>query len=783
MSTHPKFRPLSDESGLDIVDPIETRHFSLATDSPVNPTDADPERFAFPVATACRIRTDGVALPHMIPMDVRTPEGDHRASIDPPTSQAFPDGKYLLELHSPIKVYLRVAGAMTIDAIEDSVEIEFDGETTVEVGARSYHSSPAATMTVPDDPAALMDAVSAFSSALKTTTPERAWPTLRGHPPRIERGEELSIPEGLDAPETAIRIAIPPEYGYVYTVAPLAYYLGAEVVPSGTATLSAESGVSEYLGGDVREVGESVESILKRVFLLDCVTRTEGLYPDDLHEREVLESRVTLDFESLYEATIADRLATYLSVDDEAIEAIESPWHRVTHVEVEPGPDGAELLPYVVNDLSLVKVKTSREEEWSPTEAQRRTSEALTEFARSPTTPATGRPEPAGPATEETEASEIGDGEAERAVAVGGESEAGDFLRSASVRRSTRRSDDLERPDAEDSPRDDDDTGGDESGGAGTGSESARGVPGEGGYMPLPESDALERAWIGDRTPVEGTKLLAEAFEHDAAPSEDGAVEITVVCNDEEMREEWDAAAEIYADREDLRANVACEFDVSTDRLRDLLAEDSDMFHFIGHIDGNGFQCADGIVDAEEIEETGAKTVLLNGCRSHDQGIELVKSGAKAAVVSLADLWNAGAVEVGETLARLFFHGFSIGSAMKFVRQHTSLGKEYVVVGDPAVTISQCENGLPTIYHIGQLSEEDGETNDIILRPDMYPTGTFSIGSTFTMYFSGVESQYTGLGKGYEIRTTLKEIREVLDDSEPIIVSDELTWVSSWFGI
>jgi hypothetical protein len=468
---------------------------------------------------------------------------------------------------------------------------------------------------------------------------------------------------------------------------------------------------------------------------------------------------VDVDFESLYNTSIADRLAEYLSVDDEAIAAIESPWHRVTHVEAEPGPDAAELLPYVVNDLSLVKVKTACEEEWSPTEAQRQTSEALTEFARSPS-----------PATEEARPSAPGSDESEGSVAGGG-----DFLRSASVRRSTRRSDGLERPDAEDSTREDEDTGE-----AASDAESARGVPGEGGYMPLPESDALERAWIGDRTPVEGTKLLAEAFEHDAAASEDGAVEITVVCNDEEMREEWDAAAEIYADREDLRANVTCEFDVSTDRLRDLLAEDNDMFHFIGHIDGHGFQCADGIVDAEEIEATGAKTVLLNGCRSHDQGIELVKSGARAAVVSLADLWNAGAVEVGETLARLFFHGFSIGSAMKFVRQHTSLGKDYVVVGDPGVVISQCENGLPTIYYIDNVSEESGEVD---ITPHTYPTRTFSIGSTYNTYFPNAEKRYTASGTGYRIQSTMVQVRQVLDNSEPLVVDNELTWADSWFGI
>ncbi|WP_135825247.1 CHAT domain-containing protein [Halorussus ruber] len=780
MSTHPKFRPLSEEAGLDIVDPIETRHFSLLTDSPVEPTEVDPERFAFPVATACRIRTGEVTLPHMIPMDVRSPEGDHRTSIDPPTSREFPEGEYLLELHSPIKVYLQVSGALSIDATEETVRIEFGGETAVEVGARSYHSSPAATITVPDDPAALMKAVSAFSSALKTTSPERSWPTLRGHPPRIERGDELDIPDGLDAPETGIRIAVPPEYGYVYAVAPLAYYLGAEIVPSGTANLTAESGVSEYLGSDVGEVGESVEDILKRVFLLDCVTRTEGLYPDELHERDVLEARTDLDFEDLYESSIADRLADYLAVDDEAVAAIESPWHRVTHVEAEPGPDAAELMPYVVNDLSLVKVKTASDEAWSPTEAQRQTSEALAEFVRSPTSTARagggGRNEYGG-----ERGSKSG---GERGSEYGGDD---DFLRSARTTRSIRRSDGIERPDDQ---RDEADADWEDDGDPAESAdreeaESARGVPGEGGYMPLPESDALERAWIGDRTPIEGTKLLKEAFEHDVTASENGAVEITVVCNDEEMREEWDAAAEIYADREDLRANVTCEFDVSTDELRDLLAADSDMFHFIGHIDGHGFQCADGIVDAEEIEKTGAETVLLNGCRSHDQGIELVKSGARAAVVSLADLWNAGAVEVGETLARLFFHGFTIGHAMTIVREYTSLGREYVVVGDPGVTLAQCENGLPSMYHIQRNSgDEDLDTEELLVEAHSYPIRGYNIGSSLRMHLDKIDTRHIAGGGGIKCRTKTYEFREAFNsNSEPLVVDGKLLWTDEFFTV
>ncbi|USZ69992.1 CHAT domain-containing protein (plasmid) [Halorussus salilacus] len=752
MSTHPTFGSLPDANGLDVVDPIETRHFSLFTSAPVDPVPADPESFAFPVANACRIRTDGFELPYMVPMEVRTPDGDHLAAVDLPTTEAFPVGDYLLELHSPIKIYVRVTGAVAIDATEDSVDVEFDRERSVAVGARSYHSEPAATVTVPDDPEALMEAVSTFSSALKTTSPERAWPTLRGHPPRIERGDELSIPEGLDPPETGITIAVPPEYEYVLTVAPLAYYLGARVAAGETPRLTAESGVARFLGEDPEAVADAVESLLKRTLVLDCATRTEGLYPDDLHERSVLESEADLDFAALYDASPGERLREYLAVPDEAVAAVESPWHRVTHVQ--PGPEAAELLPYVVNDLSLVRPKTTGGGSWTPTDKQVETDEALSGFFRGPDAtvpsgPPAGSPAPAG----------AGD----PGSASGGDPD--DFLRSVGTRRSvTRRgSDDGDESDDSDDLTD---------------SESARGVPGEGGYMPLPETDALEQAWVGDRTPIQGTKLLKAAFEHDRATSEDGTVAITVVCNDEEMREELDSAAEIYGSRDDLRTDVTCEFGVSTDRLRDLLAADSDMFHFIGHIDGLGFKCSDGILDAEELDETGAKTVLLNGCRSHDQGVALVEAGARAAVVSLADLWNSGAVEVGETFARLLYHGFGVGAAVELVREYTSLGNQYVVLGDPGTTFTQCENNAPVLYHMVDYSN----TREIKIEPCGYITRSFGIGSTVHPHIS--EPKWFILG-GLSGKTTVctEEIRETFQgDWPPIIVDQNLVWSKHWLS-
>lgn len=729
-----EFNPLRDRTGLELLDLIETRRFTLLTDSPVKPTSAGTDGFAFPVDSACDIRVDRFRLPHTVPVDVRSVDGTHLAAISPPESQEFPDDEYLLDVHGPMKIYIRVDSGFHVEADTETVRVDFGAETPIRVGARSYHSAPAGTVTVPDDPEEVMKAVSTFSSALKTTSPERSWPTLRGHPPRIEPGEELEIPDSLDVPDTGVTIRVPSEYGPIYAVAPLAFYLGAEIRPGETARLETDTGVSRKLGDGATEIGDSAGQILKHVFMLDCVTRTEGYYPVELHERTVLEGNgdVNLDFASLYEASIPERLATYLSAPDDAIEAITPRWHHVTHVE--PEFETVELLPYVVNDLSLVRVETPSNIEWS--ETQEKTTDALSSFKR-------------------------------RAAA------AGDFVRSAGT--SSGRLAGTRSPDEHANNRDGADDRDD--------ADELAGIPDLDEYVELPEVDAFQQSWVGEGTPVYGAKLLREAFAHETPEPTDGVIEITVVCNDEAMREEWNAVAEIYGRRDDLRVDVTREFSVSTDELRDLLAADTGLFHFIGHIDGHGFQCPDGVLDAEELEEANATTVLLNGCRSYHQGIRLVEAGANATIVSLWDVGNRGAVEVGETLARLFDHGFDVGTAVTIVEKYAEIGREYVVLGDPGVVLAQNKKSMPRMYHVSVSNESEIETK-LIVELYAYPTEVHSVGTIIDSYLDDIDLEHVAIGRCETMITNRNKLQQSLSESSvPLIVEGTLTWSDLWFNV
>ncbi|UPW00332.1 CHAT domain-containing protein [Halorussus gelatinilyticus] len=700
----PRIDSLGDPTGVEIVDLIESHRFLLYTPKAVSPTPTDTERFVYPVTVACRFTTSDLRLSYPVPVGVRRREGrEYICDVTYGAAREFEAGAYVIEIPGPPKLYLHVESALTVDATNGETRIAFGGETTVVVGTRSSHESPAATITVPDDPASVMRGVSRFGSALKTTSPERSWPTLRGHPPRVERGDELRIPDELEAIDTGVTIRVPADYEHVFPVASLAYYLGAAVSQGDRPRLTTKNGFSYPLGGGA-DFEEEVARVLRQVFVLDCATRTEGFHPADLAERRLVESVVDLDFAALYDAPLAERLETYLSVPETLVDDVKPTWGRETYVR--PVADGIESLPYVARDLSVVRVKSPASTDTS--RSRRSGREALHSF-----------------------------------------------------KRSGMESDHSQSVDAD---------------------EAATGVPAPDEYVPLPTHDGLERAWVGDGTPVHGAKLHPEAFRHERTDSTDGVIDVTVVCNDEEMREELNAVSEVYGSREVVPFDVDFRVGVPTEELRALLAADNDLFHFIGHVDGRGLECPDGVLDAETLSENGATAVLLNACRSHDQGVALVEAGAHAAIVSWGDVGNLGAMEVGETFAKLLNYGFSVGSALELVEEYTSIGRHYVTIGNPNVTVAQCEDGLPVVYEV--LSGEVPKSGEIDIELTAYPAPTFSIGAAVSYHFRGADDPEFFTAPA--IARFTNEVEEIVEEvatlATPMIVDDELRWTDELFS-
>lgn len=697
----PRFDTLDETTGFEVVDPIETRRFTFSTPDSVTPSPTDPDSFRFPVSSACTVETTALDLPYTVLAYVRDGTNEVIADLTHDASAEFPPDEYLLELNAPIKLYLRVEAGVCIESDTDSMRISFDRPAEVEVGARSFHESAETTVTTTDEPHDVMAAISTFGSVLKTTTCERSWPTLRGHPPQIERGDELHIPDGLETPDTGVTVEVPPRLDAVYPVAPLAYYFGAEVVPGETPRLTVGGFERRFDAGDDFE--DDVIRTLKQAFVLDCVTRTEGYYPIELADRNRIEPLVDLDFAALYDAPLDEQLEAYFSVPYSTIEEAMPTWHRVAFVR--PNPENVEVLPSLVNDFSILR--TPPRPSYEETEDMRQTRDAIDNFKReTPTGEGTG----------------------------------------------------------EQSPEDRDTT-------------QRRGIPPIEDYVQMPDVDALECAWVGDGTPVRGTKVLPEAFRNECPSKNDDVIDITVVCNDESMRDEWDAVAEVYGPRETISFDPSVHFDVTTDELRDLMRKPTDIFHYIGHIDGHGFECSDGVLDARAMDEVGMQAFLLNACRSHDQGIALVEAGSKGGVVSLGNVGNPAAVELGETMAKLFQAGFSLGSALAITRKATFLGSRYIAVGDPGFTVSQTKDVIPLAYVI---EEKEGE--DLDLKIHGYPTRDHSIGSISTTYLSeGPHFLSTG---PFRTQTTKTVMRDVLHHMPhvPLIIDGGLVLIHEWVG-
>jgi hypothetical protein len=350
------FDTLTEPSGLEIIDRLEQLRYQLHTPDPVSPTSVPTEEFLFPVGKGIRIQTEQLVLPNPVGVFVRNWKGEMLTEVEHLDSHSFPDGRYIIDLSTQIKTYMRVEGPVEITADLFEIRFTFDSATVVDIGFRSRHTRPAATVTTTTDPVDMMEAISTFGSALKSTSPERSFPTLRGHPPRIELGSTVDIPDSIDQPETGIQIEIPPALESLYPVAPLAYYLGAQVVPGNNPKLTTRSGFEYGLHGSLG-FEQTVERILKQLFLLDCLTRTEGFYKMPLHERRALDETLSLDWASLYDKTIADRLETYLEVSWSDVSELVPNWRLTANVE--PASETIEQLPFVVDDLAVVRTVTN----------------------------------------------------------------------------------------------------------------------------------------------------------------------------------------------------------------------------------------------------------------------------------------------------------------------------------------------------------------------------------------------------------------------------------------
>jgi len=680
------YEVLDDPPGVEIIDQLERLRYQLTTGETVAPTPIPTDDFHFPVGSALALRTEEFSLPMVGGLYVRDETGAMLSEVNHLDEETLAEGSYILELTTQIKTYIEIEGPLEITANMLETRVAFDEQRQVRLGVRSRHQRPATTVTSPDDPVAMMDAISMFGSALKSTTPERSYPSLRGHPPAIELGSAFDVPETVERPETGISLEVPATYDAVYTVAPLAYYLGADVRQGRVPRLVTDDGF-EYDLTSPGNLEAGVERTLRQLFLLDCLTKTEGLYEIDLHERNEIEPHVGLDFADLYDSSLSEQVATYLDVPYRILEEHIPKWRLTAHVE--PVPETVEQLPFVVNDLAIVRI-----------------AEAFADTK-------TAHPKADGALTR-----------------------AGGFTRSVS--------------------------------------DSS---PGDLSYVEPQSSESLEQAWIGDHIPIGASKLTKAAFQNRLDREKvAGDISITIVLNDPRMDEERDLVSEAYGDRDDLPFDVTVHRDLTVAQLREVLAGECSFLHYIGHIEDDGFRCTDGKLDASSLESTAVDSFLLNACHSYQQGLHLIEAGAVGGIVTLNELLNDGAIDIGGAVARLLNAGFPLRAALTIAREESVLGGQYIVVGDGGVTVTQLGTGVPNLLEITPADEGF----EVVMQT--YATDEKGLGSLFMPHIPDNDEHFLTSGRLKPFSVSPDDLQEFLQLQDvPVRHNDILDWSSSLY--
>lgn len=678
----PVFRPSDDGSGVTIIDPIQRRRFPLRTPEPIQPTTTTTDNFYFPADSATEIVAEKITLPYVVITHVRNETGDVLVSAEEYSYDHLPNGRYTIELNAPIKIQICAESELTVASSADRMEFDFGSNTRIQIGAQSYHDRPGTTITTTTSPHDVMAAISTFGWALKTTSCERSLPSFRGHPPRIERGEELHIPEGIAPPETDVYIEVPPVIKQIFPISTLAYYLGATVVPGDDARLVTDDGFTHRLESPTRGFEGEVERVLKQLFFLDCLTRTEGYYQIDLYERNIIEPEIDIQFETLYNKPLSEQIPIYLDVPFEKIQEHIPAWPLETHITAEE--ENIESLPYLCNNFSTIRVHDEVVEREQS--ASRRSMEG--------------------------------------------------FLRGTK--------------------------------------EKQRGADQSGyrSYVAPGPSQALEQAWLGSGKPVGANKVLKSGFEHRFdRPSSTEGIDITVVCNEEEMSSEYEEGDELYGERDELEFDIDVHWNVSVAELKQILTSQTDFLHYIGHIEDYKFVCRDGGLDVRTLDEVAVDTFLLNGCRSYDQGKQLIQAGSISGIVTYNDIGNDSATSVGQIIARLLNRGFSIRSALTITRDRQLVGNDYLVIGDGSVEITQSESGTPVLCEIAPHKNEDMYTVNI----STYPTVTQGLGSVFRPYIKSNSSYFITGGELPTFNLSLDSLAHFLRlEQIPVAIKDSI---------
>ena len=679
-------------------------------------------------------------------------------------SERFGPGERLFRFAASVSVFLRTSGAVTVERTHDRYVLSFSEPTPVSLGFYSGTDRADVSVTVPATPGGVATALSLAAGTTTDTSPDRTWPTRREEPPSIRIGGERQVPDSLlqRRPDTGIELVVPPDLRYLFTAAPLTYYLGAEVCPVADATPRLVFDGEETPLGTLPAFQRRTASVLRRMFWLDCVARGAGPHGGDLAVADTFDT-LGLDAARLYEASVAERLGTYLDVPFDDVSDRFPEWHLAVYVE--PTYDHVETLPHLLSNLPHVFLPAAEPMD-KPEFLQRTMADGFSEPGQTAVSDDTGT---------------VG----ENTTTVSGQT--------ATVSENTGTAGENTATVSGQTATVDDDTAAargerQTTGGADTRNTTYR-VRREVSSVDLVDPElgpARNHGWLADDVPIDVFKSFPEAYENRDryVGEEDTPMSVVAVVVDRDtpmlaapdgddaaMRDEHDAAVAHYRERApQLNAEVEIAENVTTAELARIFEAGHDLVHYIGHRDDDGLECADGALSTDSLAESNARTFFLNACGSYPEGEQLIRKGSVAGGVTFEKVGDEEAAQVGTAFARMMMHGFSMERAVKKARKQLTTPKDYAVVGDGTYVLTQTDTLVPPDVWVSQGQEDP-------LNVTTRHGSPAQTGGEVTSHFD--RDCYRLWGSQREATIREPEMKEYTDIvSAPIVYDRKLWWPS-----
>ncbi|WP_312911450.1 hypothetical protein [Natronosalvus caseinilyticus] len=334
----------------------------------------DHYTFTEPVDDVISARVSELALPANFPLLSEVfADGTarRRAAIDDESRLDIDPGSYRLLIEAPVQVTIRFDGEATIRSTDGELTISFPHPQRVSLGFTTWLKRPRETITVPRTPEGIATGLSHMSASIRAANSQKVTAMNRPHPPRIRYDDSLEVPDAVRnrTPETGIELRIPSSLEYLFPAAPLVYYLGARIrLGPGDPVLSID-GAERYRFESMPGFQYQCASLLRRVFLLDMLVRSDqhtDVPPQELDLFSLLEfdPATCVDFEP------GPQLAYYLEADFERISHALPDWHFVGYVE--PTLDHVEAIPYLLQYLATIYHPAAAPGSTSGGEAHRR---------------------------------------------------------------------------------------------------------------------------------------------------------------------------------------------------------------------------------------------------------------------------------------------------------------------------------------------------------------------------------------------------------------------------